>query len=71
MIPLNENKIVSDIHYPIPDHLQTIQVRKYKNLDITERSAKEVLSLPLYPNMPEDNQRKVIEKIRFYYEGSN
>ncbi len=66
---LNENKIVSDIHYPIPDHLQTIQVRKYKNLDITERSAKEVLSLPLYPNMPEDNQRKVIEKIRFYYEG--
>lgn len=66
---LNANKIQTQIHYPVPDHLQKIETRKYKNLNITEESSKEVLSLPLYPNMTKKNQNKIIENIRFYYKG--
>lgn len=63
---LNEKEIGTIIHYPIPPHLS--EAYAYLNmkegaLPITERYAKEVLSLPLYNGMLEEEQEYVIETI--------
>jgi dTDP-4-amino-4,6-dideoxygalactose transaminase len=49
---LAQNGIGSDVHYPLPAHLQTPYVH-YANgpLPNTERLAGEVLSLPMYPEL--------------------
>ncbi|MFA5926674.1 MAG: DegT/DnrJ/EryC1/StrS family aminotransferase, partial [Patescibacteria group bacterium] len=47
---LKASDIQSQIHYPVPAHLQPI----YKNQDVlplTEKVAEEVLSLPIYPEL--------------------
>jgi dTDP-4-amino-4,6-dideoxygalactose transaminase len=58
------------IHYPIPAHLQPA----YSHLGqgegscpVAEKAAKEVLSLPLYPELAESDVERVAEAIRGYY----
>jgi len=63
---LKSNNISTVIHYPIPPHLQ--QAYKYLNipkgsLPITEIYADEVLSLPLYNGMNDEEIRYVINII--------
>ncbi|MBW9157004.1 DegT/DnrJ/EryC1/StrS family aminotransferase [Clostridium tagluense] len=63
---LNEREIVTIIHYPIPPHLA--EAYKYLNipkgsLPITEKYADEVLSLPLYNGMTEEELDYVINMI--------
>lgn len=64
MAYLEENNISTIIHYPIPPHLSEaykyLGVKKGK-LPITEKYASEVLSLPLYNGMTEEEQEYVIE----------
>src|SRR5204863_6704053 len=51
---LNERGVGSDIHYPVPVHVQPPFVRYARGpLPETERIAREVLSLPLYPELAE------------------
>ncbi len=59
--------IGTGIHYPVPLHLQ----RAYRHLGykegdfpIAERLAKEIVSLPMYPNLAEEQQRLICEKVR-------
>ena len=69
---LEEHGIETAIHYPVPPHLQVA----YKNLGyelgdlpITEKYADEVLSLPLYNGMEENEIQKVIDALNgFGYE---
>lgn len=63
---LEENGIGTIIHYPIPPHLS----EAYKNLGykkgdlpITEKYANNVLSIPIYNGMTEEEQTYVIEVI--------
>lgn len=63
---LNEKKIGTIIHYPIPPHLS--EAYGYLKLEegflpITEQYARTVLSLPLYNGMTEEELRYVIEQI--------
>ncbi|MBU3143467.1 DegT/DnrJ/EryC1/StrS aminotransferase family protein [Clostridium sp. CF012] len=63
---LNEREIGTIIHYPIPPHLA--EAYKYLNipkgsLPITERYADEVLSLPLYNGMTQEELNYVIDAI--------
>lgn len=63
---LNERGIGTIIHYPIPPHLA--EAYEYLNmikgsLPITERYAEEVLSLPLYNGMTEDEINYIINTI--------
>jgi dTDP-4-amino-4,6-dideoxygalactose transaminase len=54
--------IDSRVHYPVPIHLQTAyQGLGYRTGDfpITEQLAREVLSLPIYPEMPPDHLQHV------------
>ena len=63
---LDENNIGTIIHYPIPPHLSEaygyLGLRE-GSLPITERYASEVLSIPLYNGMTEEEQAYVIEKL--------
>jgi dTDP-4-amino-4,6-dideoxygalactose transaminase len=63
---LNEHKIGSIIHYPIPPHLaEAYQYLGLKNgyLPITETYANEVLSIPMFNGMTSEEQEYVIEVI--------
>jgi dTDP-4-amino-4,6-dideoxygalactose transaminase len=44
--------IASDVHYPIPDHLQPIlSDRAWRSLPATEEAARRVLTLPCFPEL--------------------
>lgn len=66
---LNKKEIATIIHYPVPPHLQ--EAYEYLDVDrselrVTEEYAKEVLSLPLYNGMTEEEQDYVIEAINSF-----
>ena len=59
--------IGTGIHYPVPLHLQRAYAHLgYKEGDfpVSERLAKEIVSLPMYPNITAEQQCRVVEKIR-------
>ena len=67
---LTERQIGSEIYYPLPLHLQTsLAGLGYKRGDfpVSEAAANEVLALPMYPELREDEQDTVVETIRSFY----
>jgi dTDP-4-amino-4,6-dideoxygalactose transaminase len=67
---LAEEGIGTDIYYPLPLHLQEcFSFLKYKPGDLpnSERAAEEVLALPVYPELPEDHQALVVDRIKAFY----
>ena len=66
---LKERDIGTLIHYPIPPHLsEAYSYLGYIKGDfpIAERCANEVLSLPIYNGMTEDEQERVIDAINCF-----
>lgn len=63
---LSERKIGSEIFYPVPLHQQEcLKFLGYKQGDMpeSERAAAEVLALPIYPELREDEQQTVVSAI--------
>ncbi len=57
------------VHYPVPVHLQPAYAGRIKlpqALPETERAAREVLSLPMYPELTPEQIEKVIEAVRSF-----
>ncbi|HEY9791131.1 MAG TPA: DegT/DnrJ/EryC1/StrS family aminotransferase [Candidatus Obscuribacterales bacterium] len=66
---LAERGIGSLIHYPVPAHLQkAYQYRGYKRGDLpaTEFAAERILSLPMFPQITDDQVDRVIHEVRQY-----
>lgn len=67
---LAERKIGSEIYYPLPLHLQPVFSYlglKAGSLPIAEQAAQEVLALPMFPELTEDELRRVVEAIGDFY----
>ncbi len=68
---LKEQGIGTMVYYPVPLHLQGL----YADLGYGEGSllasevaSREVLSLPMYPELTEEQQREVVQAIREFYD---
>lgn len=68
---LHENNIYAGIHYPIPIHLQkaVISMLGYKKGDfpITERYSREILSLPIFPELTTREVKYICLIIRKFF----
>lgn len=67
---LKDQGISTMVYYPVPLHLQPV----FKELGyvegelpITEKASREVLSLPMFPELKKDEQDYIIEKLIEYY----
>jgi dTDP-4-amino-4,6-dideoxygalactose transaminase len=58
--------IATEIHYPVPDHLQEAEQRygSAPSLPCTERAAEEILTLPLYPELRDDELAAITQALR-------
>ena len=67
---LVERKIGSEIYYPLPLHLQpafSYLGLKAGDLPVSEQAAKEVLALPMFPELTEGEIHWVVESIADFY----
>ena len=61
---LHQCGIATDVHYPIPDHLQPVLTGKVvRSLPCTELLATQVLTLPCYPEMTEQEVAHVVDSV--------
>lgn len=69
---LKTKGIPTSVHYPSPLHHQPVyaELRNKFNLPNCEYAASRCISLPLYPDMPESDQKKVIDAVISTVRGS-
>src|SRR5437763_2525839 len=68
---LADRQIGSEIYYPLPLHEQASLAQlgyKHGDFPVSEAAAVEVLALPMYPELREDEQETVVETIASFYE---
>ena len=69
---LSRHGISTLVHYPVPIHMQpaiTSVLGTQSALENTEKAAKEVLSIPMYPGLTKREVKYVSDKITKFFEG--
>lgn len=61
---LEAEGVPTSVHYPFGMHEQPVYKKESGSLPITEKMARSVLSLPLYPDMPKEHVSTVIAAVR-------
>lgn len=67
---LTQADIGTEVYYPVPLHLQDcFSYLGYRSGDfpVSEHAAKHTLALPVYPELTDDQQAYVVEKIKEFY----
>lgn len=66
---LKERDIPTAVHYPIPLHKQPAfqTVGRNTGVPVAEKVSDHIVSLPIYPEMPQDDQALVIETVNNYF----
>ena len=67
---LSDSGIGTAVYYPLPLHLQKCFENlgyKIDDFPISEMASKEVLSLPIYPELEESEQEEVVEEISEFF----
>jgi dTDP-4-amino-4,6-dideoxygalactose transaminase len=68
---LKSRGVGTEVYYPLPLHLQQCFADlgyRPGDFPVSERLAKESLSLPVYPELPAEDQAYVCEQIRAFYQ---
>ncbi|WP_124728462.1 DegT/DnrJ/EryC1/StrS family aminotransferase [Staphylospora marina] len=69
---LKQHGIASGVYYPVPLHLQEVYKElgyKEGDLPVAEYLSKRTFALPLYPELPEEDIRFIVQTIRDFYAG--
>ena len=66
---LHDRGIMAGIHYPIPVHLQEAyaEYAPIGGLPVTEKVASEILSLPIYPELSDEQLEEVVTGVQSYF----
>jgi len=67
---LTSRGIATEVYYPLPLHLQPVfSYLGYKEGDLpeAERASKEVLALPMFPELREEEIERVVRAIAEFY----
>jgi len=67
---LTEDGIGTDIYYPLPLHLQecySFLKHRQGDFPISEKAAEETLALPIYPELKEEQEVFVVDRIKAFY----
>ncbi|MCC6587544.1 MAG: DegT/DnrJ/EryC1/StrS family aminotransferase [Bryobacterales bacterium] len=67
---LTSHGVATGIHYPVPLHLMPAYKEaglKKGDLPVAEKAAREIVSLPLWPLMPDSSVDEVVTRIRAFY----
>jgi dTDP-4-amino-4,6-dideoxygalactose transaminase len=69
---LEANGVGCGLHYPVPLHLQKCYAQlgyKEGNFPVAEKTARDCLSLPIYPEMTEEQIQRVVEVVQEFFKG--
>ena len=68
---LLQEGVGTEVYYPVPLHLQecySFLKHRPKDFPASEKAAQEVLALPIFPELMEDQQVYVVDRIKTFYQ---
>lgn len=67
---LKEHGVATDVHYPVPDHLQAANAGSQPgySLSATEAACDAVVSLPCFPGLTDQEVERVIQAVVLYFQ---